>query len=147
VADSLDVSTSNFRIPLPPRLRYGVEVKYRPYIPDNVKYSKVFEVDIEIKRFLETVDEFSALHIDQDHDYANDLHDNVFLKKIANNHIVKLPSNQIPKGLVPLERIFNSNDVAIKSRRPLDDADISKCNIHTEENPKFVELSSSQSKE
>jgi ribonuclease HI len=147
VVDSLVVSASNFRIPLPPRLRYDVEVKYRPSIPDNVKHWKVFEDDLEIKRFLETVDEFSALHIDQDHDSENDLHADVFLKKIANHHIVQLPSNHIPKGLVPLERIFDSNDVAVKARRPLDDADISECNIGTEENPKFVKLSSSLSKE
>jgi hypothetical protein len=68
MADSLVVSASNFRVPLPPKLRYDVEVKYRPSIPDNVKHWKVFEDDHEIKRFLETVDEFSALHIDQDPD-------------------------------------------------------------------------------
>jgi hypothetical protein len=66
-----------------PRLRYDVEVKYRPSIPDNVKHWKVFEDDLEIKRFLETVDEFYALHIDQDHDSENELHADVFLKKIV----------------------------------------------------------------
>jgi ribonuclease HI len=71
VVDSLAASTSNFRVPLPPKLRYDVEVKYRPSIPDNVKHWKVFEDDLEIKRFLETVDEFSALHIDQDPDSGN----------------------------------------------------------------------------
>jgi hypothetical protein len=75
VVDSLVVSTSNFRVPLPPKLRYDIEVKYRPSIPDNVKHWKVFEDDLEIKRFLETVDEFSSLHIDQDHDSENDIHD------------------------------------------------------------------------
>jgi hypothetical protein len=66
---------------------------------------------------------------------------------LSNHHIVQLPSNHIPKGLVPLERIFYSNDVAVKARRSLDDADISECNIGTEKNPKFVKLSSSLSKE
>jgi ribonuclease HI len=42
MADSLVVSTSNFRVPLPPKLKYDVEVKYRPSIPDNVKHWKVF---------------------------------------------------------------------------------------------------------
>jgi hypothetical protein len=60
MADSLAVSTSNFRVPLPPKLRYDVEVKYRPSIPDNIKHWKLFEYDLEIKRFLETVDEFSV---------------------------------------------------------------------------------------
>jgi ribonuclease HI len=44
--DSLAISTSNFRVPLPPKLRYDVEVKYRPSIPENVKHWKVFEDDI-----------------------------------------------------------------------------------------------------
>jgi hypothetical protein len=50
--NSLVVSTSNFGVPLPPQLRYDVEVKYRPSIPDNVKLWKVFEDDLEIKIFL-----------------------------------------------------------------------------------------------
>jgi ribonuclease HI len=65
VEDSLAVSTSNFKVPLPPKLKYEVEIKYRPSIPDNVKHWKVFEDDIEIKKFLETVDAFSDMYIDQ----------------------------------------------------------------------------------
>jgi ribonuclease HI len=137
VADSLAVSASNFRVPLPPKLRYDIEIKYRPSIPDNVKHWKVFEDDLEIKIFLEAVDEFSALHIDQDHDSESNSHADVFLKKIANHHIVQLPSNHILKGLVPLERIFDSNDVAVKVKRSIDDADIAECNIGTEKNPKL----------
>ena len=68
LADSLALSASNFRIPIPPKIKYDVEVKYRPSIPDNVKYWKVFEDDLELKIFLETIDEFYTLHIDQDHD-------------------------------------------------------------------------------
>ena len=86
--DSLVVLASNFRVPLPSKLRYDVEVKYRPYIPKNVKHWKVFEDDIEIKIFLETIDEFFALHIDQDHDSESYPHADVFLNKIANHHIV-----------------------------------------------------------
>jgi hypothetical protein len=56
MANSFAASERNFKIPLPPTLRYDVEVKYRPSIPDNVKYWKVFDDDLEIKRFLETVD-------------------------------------------------------------------------------------------
>lgn len=78
MAYSLAVSTSNFRILLPPKLKYDVEVKYRPSIPDNVKHWKVFEDDLEIKRFLETMDEFSTLHIDQEHDDTKILHADFF---------------------------------------------------------------------
>jgi hypothetical protein len=49
--------------------------------------------------------------------------------------------------MVPLERIFDSNDVAMKAKGPIDNAEIAECNIGTEENPKFVKLSSSLSRE
>jgi hypothetical protein len=69
------------------------------------------------------------------------------LNKIANHHIVQLPRNHIPKGLVPLERLFDINDVAVKVKGSTDDAEVTECNIGTEEDPKFVKLSSSLSKE
>jgi len=37
LVDSLVVSASMFIPPLPPKLTYEVQVKYRPYMPDNVK--------------------------------------------------------------------------------------------------------------
>jgi hypothetical protein len=98
-------------------------------------------------RFLESVDKFSALHIDQDHDSEGDLSPKVFLNKISNHHIVHLPSNHIPKGLVPLERLFDENDVAMKGEVSDEDVDVAECNIRTEGNPKFVKLSRSLSKE
>jgi ribonuclease HI len=42
MADSLVVSASKFRVHLPHKLKYDVEVKYRPSIPENVKHWKVF---------------------------------------------------------------------------------------------------------
>jgi hypothetical protein len=138
VVDSLAISASNFRIPIPPKLKYDVEVKYRPSIPDNVKYWKVFEDDLELKKFLESVDEFAALHIDQDLDSEITPYANVFLNKIANHHIVQLPSNHIPKGLVPLEKIFDENDVAVKGKVSTDDTDITECNLGIEKDPKYV---------
>jgi hypothetical protein len=145
--DSLAVSTSNFRVPLPPKLRYDVEVKYIPSIPDNVKHWKVFEDDLEIKIFLEMVEEFSTLHIDQDPDSEINPHDDVLLNKIFDHHIVQLPSNHIPKGLGPLETLFDRNDVVVKGEISSDDVDVAECNIGTELDPKFVKLSSSLSKE
>jgi hypothetical protein len=55
-------------------------------------------------------------YIEQDHEPESNSHNDVFLKKIANHHIVQLPSNHIPKGLVPLERIFDDNDVPVKAK-------------------------------
>jgi hypothetical protein len=51
------------------------------------------------------------------------------------------------KGLVPLERLFDRNDVAVKVKGSADDADVTKCNIGMEKDPKFVKLSSSLSRE
>jgi ribonuclease HI len=147
VADSLAISTSNFRVPLPPKLKYDVEVKHRPSIPDNVKHWKVFEDDIEIKRFLEIVGEFSALHIDQDQDTEESPHANIFLNKIVDHHIVQLPSNHIPKGLVPLERLFEKNDVDVNIKGSTENVDVTECNLGTKEDPRYVKLSSSLSKE
>jgi ribonuclease HI len=147
VEDSLGVSTSNFKVPFPPKLKYEVEIKYKPSIPDNVKQWKVFEDDIEIKKFLETLDEFFDIHIDQDQDSEEISHVDVFMNKIANHYIVHLPNNHIPKGLVPLERLFDRNDVAVKVEGSTKEADVTECNLGIEEDPKWVKLSRSLSKE
>jgi hypothetical protein len=52
LVDSLAVSSSLFRIPLAPKIKYDVEIRYRPSIPDNIKHWKVFEDDLKIKKFL-----------------------------------------------------------------------------------------------
>jgi hypothetical protein len=33
------------------------------------------------------------------------------LKRVAGHNVVEMKTNHIPKGLVPLERLFDSNDV------------------------------------
>ena len=131
MVDSLVVSTKNFKIPLPPKIKYDVEVKYRPSIPKNVKHWKVFEDDLERKIFLDTVDEFSSLHIDQDYDTEEIPHADIFLNKIVDHHIVHLPSNHIPKGLFPLERLFDRNDVAVKIKGSTENVEVNECNLGT----------------
>jgi hypothetical protein len=93
------------------------------------------------------MDEFSAFHIDEDDDTENSPHANVFLNKIDNHHIVQFHSNHIPKGLVPLERLFNINDVVVKVKGSIDNVDVTECNVGKEEDPKYFKLSSSLSKE
>ena len=60
------------------------------------------------------MDEFSDMHIDQDHESEEIPHADIFMNKIVDHHIVQLPNNHIPKGLVPLERLFDINDVVVK---------------------------------
>jgi hypothetical protein len=102
---------------------------------------------LEIEKFLQSVDEFSALHIDQDPDPEGNPCPKVFLNKIANHQIIQLPNNHISRGLVPLERLFDGNDVAVKGKVSNEDADTTECNIGTQEEPRFVRLSSSLTRE
>lgn len=44
-ADSLAVSASSFKIPNQTNVLYQILVKYRPSIPDNLKYWQIFEDD------------------------------------------------------------------------------------------------------
>jgi hypothetical protein len=88
VYTSLVVFSSNFKAPLPPKPKYDVEVKYRPVIHDNIKYWKVFEYDDELKRFLENIDDFSELHLDEDEDIEENIQNDKFINKIANHHNV-----------------------------------------------------------
>jgi ribonuclease HI len=48
LVDSLVVLASLFKIPLPPKIKYEVEIRYRPSILDNIKHWKVFKDDLEI---------------------------------------------------------------------------------------------------
>ena len=66
LADFLALSASLFVPPLPPRLNYDIQVKYIPSLPDNVKFWKVFENDDELSKFLQLVDGFYDIHIDQE---------------------------------------------------------------------------------
>jgi hypothetical protein len=98
---------------------------------------------LKIRRFLESVDEFVALHIDQDPKSEIDPHADVLLNKIVDHHIFQIPSNHFPKGIVPLERLFDRNDVAVTGKVSNEDVDVVECNIGIEGNPKFIKLSSS----
>jgi ribonuclease HI len=143
LADSLAISASSLNFPLPPMVKNDVDIRYRPSVSDNVKHWKVFEDDSDLERFLQSVDEFSALHIDQDPDLEGHSHPEEFLNKIANHQIIQLSSNHIPRGLVPLERLFDGNDVPVKGKVSNEDADTTECNIGSQEEHRFVRLSRS----
>jgi ribonuclease HI len=142
VADSLAVSACAFIPPLPHKLSYEIQVRHRPSLPDNVKFWKVFEDDAELTRFLAVVDEFAELQIDQDNEHDDGDEQPKLKNKIAAHEIVQLSTNKIPKGLVPLERLFDSNDVAVKLQSAEKDPDIFKYNVANEQDPRHVNLAS-----
>jgi ribonuclease HI len=102
-ANFLSFSTSLFEVPALPTVKYDVEIRYRPSVPDNVRHWKVFEDDQEIEKFLQSIYDFSASHIDEDPDVEGDHRPEEFMNEIANHQIIQLPSNHIPRGLIPLE--------------------------------------------
>jgi hypothetical protein len=52
-----------------------------------------------------------------------------------------LKNNFIPKGLVPLEQLFDKNDVPIKPIVLPKDESIEDCNLGTNQEPKCIKLS------
>jgi ribonuclease HI len=60
-ADSLALAASNFKTPMFPNLKFEVEVRHRPSIPNTIKHWQVFKDDEEIQIFLKTIEEFSNI--------------------------------------------------------------------------------------
>jgi len=88
LADSLDVSASLFIPPMPPRLVYEVQMKYRPSLPDNVQHWKVFDDDDEVNRFLQVIGEFSEMQIDQENEALEESPQAQLRNKIGKDSIV-----------------------------------------------------------
>jgi hypothetical protein len=141
LADSLAVSASMFIPPMPPRLVYEVQMKYRPSLPDNVQHWKVFEDDDEVNRFLQVIDEFSEMQIDQENEALEESPQSQLRNKIGKDSIVQLPSNHIPKGLIPLERLFDQNDVPYKAAQKEDQSAVCKHDIGSPGQPRYINLS------
>jgi hypothetical protein len=145
--DSLVVAASTFRPPEVSNLKYEIEMKYKPSIPDNVKHWQVFEDDQQIKKFLEMIDEFSTTHIDQEDDQNNEQinqnsHPDPKLQDmIANHKMMVLRNNQIPKGLVPLEKLFDKDDIVVKPIVHPQKEEVEDHNIGTEQEPRYIKLS------
>jgi hypothetical protein len=91
-------------------------------------------------------DEFANTNIDDecccDEDGSMDArsNDDPFQNQIAGRDIVQLKNNIILKGLVPLEKLFDENDVAKNPKIIANEEDVEDCNIGTEENPKIIKL-------
>ena len=143
VADSLAVIAGKFKTPSADQREYQVDIVNRSSILDNSKYWQAFEDDMQIKRFLELSREFVNTHIDGENDNCENFQDaekseeemiNVEKLKgtLGGKDIIQLKSNFIPRGLIPLEKLFDQNDVAKYPKvKPADNA-IEDKNIGTE---------------
>jgi hypothetical protein len=106
----------------------------------------VFEDDKQSNFFLEMIDEFSTTHMDQEDDQNNEqinknTHLNPKLKDmIASHKMMILKNNQIPKGLVPLEKLFDKYDVVVKPIVRPQKEESEYHNIGTDQEPRHIKL-------
>jgi ribonuclease HI len=146
-ADALAKAASTFSPPTNVKLKYHIEIRYKPSIPDNVRHWQIFEDDEQIQKFLMAIGEFSETHPDQEN--QNDPmwimqegeDPETFREKIADHRMLVLKNNQIPKGLIPLERLFDQNDIPVKSTLQPQPEEVEDCDIGTEKEARIVKIS------
>ena len=63
LANGLAFSTSTCQLPHSNK-QYTIEVKHRPFMPDNMRYWQVFFRDRKIESFLQSKDEFEDSNIE-----------------------------------------------------------------------------------
>jgi hypothetical protein len=92
---------------------------------------------------LKTIEEFSNISIDQDEeDGEAEVHvADILQDNIVGHKIIELKTNHLPKGLVPLERFFDQNDVSRKVVIQTEEIDVVDCDINLDSNPRLVKIS------
>jgi len=91
--------------------------------------------------FLQVIEEFFETHIDQGNESMGECVQPKLKNNIGQGSIVQLPSNHIPKGLVPLEKLFDQNDVPYKPAEIENESVVHKHNIGSPTHPKYINLS------
>ena len=61
-------------------------------------------------------------------------------QSIGEQKIIQLKDNVLPKGLVPLEILFDANDVFFDSKKTHQEEEMEYCNLGTQQEPKIVKL-------
>ena len=136
-------------IPIHPNKKYIIEVKHRPAIPNNVKYWQVFEDDDHIESFLTFSDDFENMEIDEESKGVKieevpsekPKDENSFFTHIVDKEILQLKNNSFLKGLVPLEELFDQNDVARTPGVVPIETEVEDFKIRTAQDPKFIKIS------
>ena len=153
LVDGLATSAATCKIPFHSTRPYIVEVKCRPIVPDNIRYWQVFGNDDQIEDFLQCKNDFECTNIDLENedenvsrsDFENDSVNSIYSGELGDDEmetdILHLKSNVLPRGLVPLEDLFDFNDVAKKPKIEASGQEVEDCNIGTEEKPRMVKLS------
>lgn len=119
VVDALATSTYDFDIPSNVKGKYRVEVRHRPTILDNNGHWKVFENDKQVENFLLMKEAFARMRWERDSEWG-DADKESFINQMKEKldkqgpelKILHLKDNILPRVLVPLEELFDQNDVA-----------------------------------
>jgi hypothetical protein len=64
--DALAKDASTFTPPTAFNLKYHIQMRHRPSIPNNIQHWQVFEDDEQLRKFLESLDEFAETYNDQE---------------------------------------------------------------------------------
>jgi len=166
-AHNLATFASTCKFAFQPNHQYTIEVRHRPVIPNNLKYWHIFSQDSHIYDFMNNEGEFQNCKIDTDCTIDNDIESSIYVYMfyvakptkftrveidslenveieeimVDEPEILNLKNNFLPKGLVPLEDLFDSNDVARKPKMEPLRADIKEVNIGTKDKPKLIKIS------
>ncbi|XP_059066710.1 uncharacterized protein LOC131857937 [Cryptomeria japonica] len=118
-----------------------VEVQTRSSICDNIESWQVFNDDDGILRFLHCVDEYE----NQEIDFSS------FVQRVDDKEttfgkeVIQLNTNKIPKGLVILERVFDSQDKAKVATIASHPEDLEEVNLGIEGAPRKVYIGNNMS--
>ena len=130
VADGLAKAASNLKIPMNYSNKFEIHVKHCPTVPENQRCWKVFQDDEEINEFLQNEGKFKDSSIDTENDNGID---NIQVNQME---VMQLKDNIIPKGLIPLEELFDQDDVAFKPTLRPTEKGVEEVNIGTAKNPR-----------
>ncbi len=139
IVDALAKTTSSLKIPMNSSNKFKIHVKHCPTIPDNQRYWQVFQDDEEIDDFLQNKGKFKETSIDVENDDGKG--NGTDEVQINEMDVLQLKNNVIPKGLIPLEELFDQDDVARKPTLQPTEKGVEEVNIATAANPKLVKLS------
>ena len=120
-----------------------------PTIPNNVKYWQVFEGDDHIESFLTLSDDFENIAIDEEREGVKiedvpseePQDESSLLTHVADKEILQLKINSFPKGLVPLEKLFDQNDVVRTPGVVPTEMEVEDFNIGTVQHLKLIKIS------
>ena len=84
---------------------------------------------------MEMVGEFSNMVIDSVPEDDSEEPKTIWEETLAGHCVLQLKGNFIPRGLAPLERLLDKNNIPVNPRKITPDEPVRDVNIGTEEDP------------